>query len=474
MSVGDIFRTKEYKSKIKQLETENELMQKLIDRAKEVAGKKDALLNEASKELFAWQEKYDSQAAELAALQASITEEIRNAIDMNELLDIMQSRFEASRGDVARMEGEAERLSAYISQLQDEVLTLEEVKLLQDFNLYEPTYSFSRSEEYKERLDECRLQQKQLIKAKTAVRSSFVWAANGDKSQGKKMIESVAKQCLMCFNTECDNIISKVKFNNFDKAKESIKKAYDKINKLCEEFSVFISEDYLNLKIIELILAFEYQRKKQEEKEYEREQRAIARENAKVQRELEEQREKLEKEKAHYNNLMLRLKEQMEAEQSEARKEFIAEKIAAASEELVQIDKAIADVDYRRANERAGYVYVISNIGAFGENVYKIGMTRRLEPLDRIDELGGASVPFRFDVHAMIFSNDAPKLETALHNAFADRRVNMINSRKEFFRVSLKEIEEVVRNNHDKSVEFNYVATAQQYRESMKMLEAGY
>ena len=139
----------------------------------------------------------------------------------------------------------------------------------------------------------------------------------------------------------------------------------------------------------------------------------------------------------------------------------------AIEEKLQKIDKEFADVDDREANQRAGYVYVISNIGAFGENVYKIGMTRRLDPQDRIDELGSASVPFNFDVHAMIFSNDAPKLEAALHNAFADRKLNFVNQRREFFRVSLDEIKKVVRENYDKSVEFTELAPAEQYRESL-------
>ena len=124
-------------------------------------------------------------------------------------------------------------------------------------------------------------------------------------------------------------------------------------------------------------------------------------------------------------------------------------------------------MDYRQANQRAGYVYIISNIGAFGENVYKIGMTRRLDPQDRVDELGDASVPFNFDVHAMIFSDDAPKLEAALHNAFADRKLNFVNQRREFFNVTLEEIKKVVKENFDKSVEFVELAPAQQYRESI-------
>lgn len=112
---------------------------------------------------------------------------------------------------------------------------------------------------------------------------------------------------------------------------------------------------------------------------------------------------------------------------------------------MSDIDKSLANIDYRQANMKAGYVYIISNIGAFGENVYKIGMTRRLDPQDRIDELGDASVPFNFDVHAMIFSDDAPALEASLHKAFEDKKINMVNQRREFFNVTLDEIKEVVR-----------------------------
>ena len=139
--------------------------------------------------------------------------------------------------------------------------------------------------------------------------------------------------------------------------------------------------------------------------------------------------------------------------------------------QLKKIDKEFKDVDYREANQKAGYVYVISNIGAFGENVYKIGMTRRLVPEDRVDELGDASVPFDFDIHAMIFSDDAPKLEAALHNAFADRKLNLVNQRREFFRVSLDEIEKVVHENFDGTPNFTYIAPAEQYRQSLKMRE---
>jgi len=134
-----------------------------------------------------------------------------------------------------------------------------------------------------------------------------------------------------------------------------------------------------------------------------------------------------------------------------------------------EVDKGIADVDYREANARAGYVYVISNIGSFGGDVFNIGMTRRLEPMDRINELGDASVPFNFDVHAMIFTDDAPGLETALHNRFADRKLNLVNQRRKFFKCSLDEIEDAVKQNYDQTVEFYEVPDAEQYRVSEKM-----
>ena len=136
------------------------------------------------------------------------------------------------------------------------------------------------------------------------------------------------------------------------------------------------------------------------------------------------------------------------------------------------LDDLSANALPKAENQRAGYVYIISNIGAFGENVYKIGMTRRLDPMDRIDELGDASVPFKFDVHAMIFSEDAPGLEAALHNAFADKKLNFVNQRREFFNVSLDEIKKVVRDNYDKSVEFIETPPAEQYRESLLLREA--
>jgi hypothetical protein len=231
---------------------------------------------------------------------------------------------------------------------------------------------------------------------------------------------------------------------------------------------VSITKSYYNSKIDELTIAFEYRLKVQEEKELQAEIRAQMREEAKLQKQIEQERQKIEKEQTHYENALAQIKRQIETASDENRAE-LENKLHEIENQLVDIDKAMKDIDYREANQRAGYVYIISNIGSFGENVYKIGMTRRLDPMERVYELGDASVPFNFDVHAMIFSDDAPKLENALHKAFENKKVNMVNQRREFFNVTLDEIKAVVKKNFDKTVEFIDLADAEQYRISQKM-----
>lgn len=284
------------------------------------------------------------------------------------------------------------------------------------------------------------------------------------------MVSDTQKLLLRAFNTECDDIISKVKYTNFDASLDRIYKSSDAISKLGSIMNISVSNDYLDLKIKELRLAFEYQQKKQEEKEAQKAERAELREAAKLQKEIELQRKKIEKEQTHYQTAYEKLLKQLEATPDNV---DLIKKKAELENQLQDIEKAIQDIDYREANHKAGYVYIISNIGAFGENVYKIGMTRRLDPQDRVDELGDASVPFNFDVHAMIFSDDAPALEAALHKAFEDKKLNMVNTRREFFNVTLDEIKEVVKKNFDKTVEFIDVPDAEQYRVSQKMKNDG-
>lgn len=383
-----------------------------------------------------------------------------------EIINLTKERVELENKN-EQLKKEVAKLNDNISIKKEEYVELEDSVLLQSFGLYKPQYDFAFSSLYKDELEKIRNLQSEMIKKGEAATCSKRWIIEGSEVKGKKFTEDNIKQILKTFNNECENAIMKVKFNNIDSIKKRISLSYNSLNKLNATNRVSISEEYLKLKYEEMYLAYEYAKKVQEEKEELRIQRELRREEMQVAKELEEKRAEIEKEQQHYNNILKRILEQINVEKSLERKELLLKKKGEIENNLVDLDIALKDVDYREANQRAGYVYVISNIGAFGENIYKIGMTRRLDPQDRIDELGGASVPFKFDVHAFIFSDDAPKLETALHKAFENKRVNMMNNRKEFFNVSLSEIEEVVKENYDKVVDFKYTAAAEQYRQTL-------
>lgn len=284
------------------------------------------------------------------------------------------------------------------------------------------------------------------------------------------MVADTQKLLLRAFNSECEYVTWRVKYNNFDSCLKRIENACATIQKLGVTMDIEISSEYFDLKVAELRLALEYQQAKQRERERQSELRARQREEAALQKELEEARRKVEKEHSHYLNALTAAQKQFETA-SETERLVLTEKISTLEKQLAETDKNLSDLDYREANQRAGYVYVISNIGSFGEGIFKIGMTRRLNPQERIDELGGASVPFNFDVHALIFTEDAPKLEAALHRAFEERKVNMVNPRREFFFATIDEIEKVVRDNFDASIEFVRTSDAEQFRESQKIRE---
>lgn len=359
-------------------------------------------------------------------------------------------------------------LNKTIAEKKKQILQLDDEILYQDFGIYEPKYNCVNSEEYKEKIKEVQQKQKEMISDKEALDYYDGWRLDGSLSKGRAMNNDNMKMVLLAFNGECDTLINKVKFNNIERIESRIIKIADRINKLNQRNQISITKKYQNLKIKELHLCYEYEKKKQEEKEEIRRIREQEREEQKLQKEIEEARKKIKKEQIHYTKALEQLLMQLESA-PENEKAALLEKRLEIEQRLTDIDTEIKDIDYREANQKAGYVYVISNIGSFGEGIYKIGMTRRLNPQDRVDELGDASVPFKFDVHAMIFSEDAPALEAALHKAFDSKKVNMINNRKEFFKVSLSEIENVVKENYDKTVEFTRTPQAEQYRETQMM-----
>ena len=388
-------------------------------------------------------------------------------------INIKRLDFQKEKDDfeieIRKKKEELDSLNNDIDWKKKEIIHLDDEILLQEFGLYEPVYKFSSSDEYKDKLLAVREEQKRMIRCCRAAICSTEWSVDGSISKGNIFVQKNIKQIIRSFNNECDVLIGKVKFNNVERYIQKIIKSYEDLNKLNEENRIRISQLYLNLKLDELRIAYEYALKKQREKEEQRAIREQMREEEKLMEEIEIRRKEINKEIAHYNYYMARVIDGISRAPDDER-EYWNEKKEYVERKLSELNREIADMDYRESNKKAGYVYVISNIGAFGENVYKIGMTRRLEPMDRIDELSNASVPFRFDVHAMIFSDDAPKLEAALHRAFNDRKINMINNRKEFFRVGLDEIEDVVKKNYEKAVEFSKIPVAEQYRETMKII----
>lgn len=476
MGLFDMFKAAEYKATIDRLQYEKYQLQHEKDlisaEFKQLRAKSDSdrlAYTKENTELKAWN-KVLTQSNETLKNKCQEQERIISAGDRR-VYDA-EKRLEDLQSESATLERTTEEKRRKVRDLEAKVIELNDAFLLQEFGLYVPRYNFATSEEYAVRLKQVRDDQKEMIKTGRAAVSDKNWKVQYDADLGQKMVDDNIKQIVQMFNIECENVIGKVRFNNFDSSKKRVRASFERLNKLNMVLGIRLTEDYYKSKIDEMRIALEYARKVQEEKEYIREQRELARENAKVQKELEAERRKLEKEQAQYSNQMERLREQLAGTTDDNKKAEIQQVIDKVEAHLFDTEQALQDVDYRQANERAGYVYVISNIGAFGEGIYKIGMTRRLVPEDRVDELGNASVPFKFDIHAMIFSNDAPGLESALHRAFSDRRVNMVNGRKEFFRVSLDEIEKVVHENHDRTVDFKKEAFAEQYRETLKMLEA--
>ncbi len=408
------------------------------------------------------------QKSTYTEMRKALTPEHQELININESIQRQQTVLNNIEKSIAEKSQYISQLDNTIKAKKSQTVQLDEQIYFEEVGLYKPKFAFNNSDVYKNAITHIRDREKMMIKNATAVSGNTNWTVNNSVSQGQKMVKDMQKLLLRAFNSECDDVVSKVKYNNFDSCIKRINTACSTISKLGKIMGIYITDTYRNLKIDEVTLAFEYQQVKQREKEEQKELRAQMREEAKLQKEIEAERRKLEKEETHYSNALAKINLQLTKEPDN---QDLLEKQAELQSHINDTQAAIRQVDYREANKRAGYVYVISNIGAFGENVYKIGMTRRLDPTERVDELGDASVPFNFDIHAMIFSDDAPKLEAALHKAFENRKLNMVNTRREFFNVTLDEIKEVVSKNYDKTTEFIEYPDAEQYRVSKKMKE---
>lgn len=426
-----------------------------------------------------YKQKLDEAEAKISRLEAMLTPEMKDMLALEKEID----RLKAERNrldEVIEAQQELEKTrDRRLRELDEEakakeaqIVTFDDAILVQEFGLYDPRFDFANSSLFKDALKECRGKQKELIRDVNKAADSTSWTVNGSAAQGKKMVKEISRLIMRAYNGECDEIVRKVKASNVNRSIEQVYKTAETISKLGSTIGIQIPGDYRLLKEEEVRLAYEFAIQKEKEKEALREAREREREERKLAQEIAAERKKLEKEKKQYAQAYKEIQARI-ASAAESERAALEEKAEELKGKLDEVDAAVANVDYREANQKAGFVYVISNIGSFGEGVYKIGMTRRLDPMERVKELGDASVPFNFDVHAMIFCDDAPKLEAALHREFESRKINIVNQRREFFKVSLEEIEDVVKRNYDKTVEFTAIPDAEQYRTSEKLRERG-
>lgn len=397
------------------------------------------------------------EAEPVAVIEEVVTtpaEPVAPAGELHEVLGLVEETETVSLEQrIAQLEQENAHLRSSAAS-EEQAIELDDDAILQSVGIYRYHHPLETAAAFKERLRELDGRIKEVIKSGQAIDASNMFTFDNSLAKGRKMTADLSKLMLRAYNAEAENSIRTLRVGNAVTAKKRLDRSRASIAKLGKMMEMHISDEFHQLRFEEIELTSDYLMMKQEEREAAKEERARLREEKRAQQELEAQREKLDKEREHHLSVIAALvKQGADASEVEAK--------------LAEVDKAIEDNDYRAANIRAGYVYVISNRGAFGEGVVKIGLTRRLEPLDRVRELGGASVPFRFDVHALFFADDAVTLETELHHHFADRALNKMNSRKEFFFATPDEVRQVLEARVGNLLEFNEHADATEYFQSV-------
>jgi Domain of unknown function (DUF4041)/Meiotically up-regulated gene 113/Protein of unknown function (DUF2510) len=375
-----------------------------------------------------------------------------------------------AQGPVDLIHQQIQAAEARLNAIRGELESVEESIEIQSFGFYRPRYGFQSSDKYSEHLKVIREQQKSLIKSGEATFCDTKWVVSGSEAEGRKMIQRLAKLMLRAFNGECDAAIAKARYDNVVMLEQRITKSCEEVNKLGHSNRITITPNYYELKLAELHLVHEHREKVQEEKEEQRQIREQMRDDQKARDEIERAQAEAEQEEQRYEKALAKARADLDqaTDKQHDRLEALVTKLETELKDAIDRKaKAIA----RAQLTKSGHVYVLSNIGSFGEGVYKIGLTRRLDPLERIDELGSASVPFAFDVHAIIYSADAPALEHALHKEFFERRVNLVNHRKEYFRVSLEDIRVAVEKHHG-LVSFVLTPEAEEWRKTRSIIEA--
>ena len=364
---------------------------------------------------------------------------------LQEEISLATQQINAARQELAEIQ----------ARLQEYELKLD----MEEMGFYQPKFEFEDSLKYAEALDLIREAQKELIRQKLVL--------DGVTSTTPTAMRKLGILAVDALNGDASTIISAVTYSNFEASKEKFRVEFDKINGLLEATGIRISPKYLELKIKEMAIAYDYREAEEKAKQEQAELKEMMREEEAARVEAEIAREKAIEEERRYQQALETAREELESKSDEER-EIYQKKILELEAQLQE-----AKAKHERATSMAqitkrGYVYIISNLGSFGDGVFKIGVTRRNEPDQRIRELGDASVPFGFDVHALVHDDDAPALEAALHNHFQAKRINKVNLRKEFFRVSMDEIGEACAKLGSR-IRLTKLAEAREYRATLAL-----
>ena len=442
----------------------------------------DEALTKAKEELEALTKTNESvkQSTKVAKQELSAvnteTAELQALKGQDEYLQLsiqeQQVSLEAIKGNLNDLNGKIEKGEFDLNELMggiDLYSRLDEYTAHGHFEM--PKYLYETSVRYAEEIKDIRQQQKDMIKDKTAITFPETTVISSDNAFNKKILNGQVKLMLTAFNIECDMLIGKVSPSSFGRTLERIEKLANTLEKSAATLECGFDIDYIELKFEECKLQYQYTLKKQEEVAEQKLIKEQIREEQRAIKEFEKAVADAEKEEKMYRNLLNKAQEELAKATDQERSEM-EQKIILLGQQLAEAEAKEERAKSMAEQTRKGHVYVISNIGSFGEDVYKIGLTRRLEPMDRVKELGDASVPFPFDVHAMIYTDDAPALETALHREFSSQRVNAVNLRKEFFSVDLDDIKEAVEKIAGVEAEFKMTALAEDYYESLRLSEA--
>ncbi|MEW1960579.1 DUF4041 domain-containing protein [Kineococcus sp. NPDC059986] len=343
-------------------------------------------------------------------------------------------RLHTARQELEVVNRDIAAAQADLALLRESLIVTDEEAVLQEAGIYRYSHPLDDAVAYKARLAKLKDNIKAMVRDGGAVLATTNWQVNGSSRDGAKMVKETSKLMLRAFNAEADNCVRSVRPHTVHTATQRLEKAAETIARLGSMMSIRVSERYLRTRLQEIRLTADHLAKVEEERERLREAREQAREAVKALADFERERAKLRREEEHY---LAALEVASTGVASSAAVADLRAKLHDVQEEMVKVDA-------RQANLRAGWVYVISNLGAFGERMVKIGMTRRRDPMDRVRELGDASVPFRFDVHALIQSEDAVGLEGKLHNIFAEQRVNRVNRHREFFYATPADVREAL------------------------------